>query len=403
MFVDLNYEPSRDDLVCTFYLEPKGISIEEAAESLAGESSIGTWTEVKTLKENIKRLAAKVFSIEGNIVKVAYPSELFEEGNMPQILSGIAGNIFGLKTIENLRLVDVEFPESLVKSFKGPKFGIDGIRKMFKIYDRPLIGTIVKPKVGLSAKEHAEVAYEAWVNGVDIVKDDENLADMKFNRFEERLKETLKAKERAENETGEKKGYLINVTASALKMIERAKLVEEHGNEYIMIDIITSGFSALQALRELDLNLAIHAHRAGHAAFTRKKKHGISMKVVAKISRIIGVDQLHIGTFGVGKMKGSPEEDREYQKALTEELFGIKKVLPVASGGLHPRVVPELIKKAGIDIVVQAGGGIHGHLRGTAGGAKAMRAAVEAAASGISLEEAAKKSEDLRIALEQWK
>ncbi|MCS7109837.1 MAG: RuBisCO large subunit C-terminal-like domain-containing protein, partial [Candidatus Micrarchaeota archaeon] len=178
--------------------------MERAAGAVAAESSIGTWIEVETEKQYMKDLAAKVFEIKGSLVKIAYPIELFEGGNVPNILSSIAGNIFGMKEVKNLRLNDVFLPERLLKSFRGPKYGIAGIRKLLKIKDRPLVGTIIKPKLGLRVKDHAKVAYEAWVGGIDIVKDDENLASQSFNRFEERLKATFRMKEKAEMETGEK-------------------------------------------------------------------------------------------------------------------------------------------------------------------------------------------------------
>lgn len=401
-FVDLKYKAQENDVICEFYVEPEGISIEEAAGGIAAESSIGTWTELTTEKEYVRELAARVFEINGNSVKIAYPLELFEYGNMPNILSSVAGNIFGLKTIKNLRLNNVSFPSELIKSFKGPKFGIGGIRKLFKVYDRPFVGTIIKPKLGLRTEDHARVAYEAWVGGCDIVKDDENLSGQKFNQFEDRVAKTLESRDKAEDETGEKKVYMVNVTAETMEMLRRAEFVLAQGGEYIMVDILTCGFSALQTLREKDFNLVIHGHRAGHAAFTKDPKHGISMRVIAKIARIIGVDQLHVGTV-VGKMRETEEEVRENIEALKTQWNGLKPCLPVASGGLHPRMVPALIKFFGKDFVIQAGGGIHGHKEGTSAGAKAMRQAVDATLKGIALEEHAKINKELKKALQIWR
>jgi len=102
---------------------------------------------------------------------------------MPNILSSVAGNVFGLRALKNLRLSDIHLPTKLVRSFKGPKYGVNGIRKLLKIQDRPLVGTIIKPKLGLNTKDHAEVAYEAWVGGCDIVKDDENLSSQRSIHF----------------------------------------------------------------------------------------------------------------------------------------------------------------------------------------------------------------------------
>jgi ribulose-bisphosphate carboxylase large chain len=415
-YIDLKYEPDKNDLVCLFRIEPeKGISIKKAAEDVAAESSIGTWTEVKTMTPRIRKLRAKVFEIKGKLVKIAYPLELFEQGNMPQILSSIAGNIFGMKAVKNLRLEDVDWPEELVKSFKGPLHGIKGVRKLLKIPKRPLCGTIIKPKLGLDETEHAKVAYEAWLGGIDIVKDDENLSNLSFNNFSKRIIETLKMRDKAEKETGERKVYMPNITAETDAMLERANFVKEAGGEYVMVDIISTGWSALQNLRNAndDLKLVLHAHRAGHATFTRNKRHGISMVVIGDITRLIGLDQLHIGTI-IGKMEGVKEEIltieeeiekkiiKEHGHCLAEDWLNIKPVFAVCSGGLHPGSVPFLVKELGNDIIIQAGGGIHGHRLGTIAGAKAMRQAIDATLNNISLKDYSKKHKELKIALQQW-
>ncbi len=401
-FVDLKYKSSETDLVCTFRVEPDGISLKEAAGGVAAESSIGTWTELTTVKPYVERLAARVFSIEGNVVKIAYPVELFEAGNMPNILSSVAGNVFGLKALANLRLNDIQFPSKLLKGFKGPRFGVMGIRSLLKIRDRPLVGTIIKPKLGLKTVDHAQVAYDAWVGGCDIVKDDENLSSQKFNPFGDRVIKTLEMRDKAEAETGERKVYMVNITAETQTMLKRAEFVVAHGGEYVMVDILTCGFSALQTLRDQNFNVVIHAHRAGHAAFTKNPKHGIAMRPIAKIARIIGVDQLHVGTV-VGKMSEAKKDVLANVEALKMPMDGLKQVLPVASGGLHPRLIPALIETFGKDFVIQAGGGIHGHRNGTTAGAKAMRQAVDAVLEGKTLEEYAESHVELKDALEHWK
>jgi ribulose-bisphosphate carboxylase large chain len=401
-FVDLKYEPAETDLICTFQVEPEGISLKEAAGGVAAESSIGTWTELTTAEPYMARLAAHVFSIEGNVVKIAYPVELFERDNMPNILSSVAGNVFGLKALKNLRFNDVEFPVELLKGFKGPKFGIRGVRELLRVFERPLVGTIIKPKLGLKTADHARVAYEAWAGGCDVVKDDENLSGQGFNPFEERVVKTLESRDRAEEETGERKVYMVNVTAETETMLKRAEFVLDHGGRYVMVDILTCGFSALQTLRDQNFKLVIHAHRAGHAAFTKNPKHGISMRVIAKMARVIGVDQLHVGTV-VGKMSETRKEVLENIEACKMPMGELKRVLPVASGGLHPKLVPALMETFGKDFVIQAGGGIHGHSDGTFAGATAMRQAVDAVLEGKTLEEFAENREELRKALELWR
>jgi len=309
--------------------------------------------------------------------------------------------VFGLEDVANLRLNDITFPKELISSFKGPRYGIKGVREITGVHGRPLVGTIVKPKLGLVVKDHARVAYESWLGGCDVVKDDENLSSQKFNPFEDRVTETLAARDRAESETGEKKVYLINVTAELEVMKERAQFVQDAGGRYMMIDILTTGWSSLQTMRDAGFDLIIHAHRAGHAAYTRSHVHGINMVVLARVSRLLGVDQLHVGT-AVGKMAETREEVLANKEACVESMGGIKPVLPVASGGLHPGMVPKLVEYFGNDVVIQAGGGIHGHPDGTVKGSAALRQAVDAAGAGITLEEYAKTYGELAKGLTQW-
>jgi len=415
-FVDTGYKPSKDDLIALFRVVPaKGICMPEVVGRIASESSIGTWTKLTTMTTEKRRLMAKAFYIKRPWVKVAYPVELFEGGNMPQVLSSIAGNIFGMKAIENLRLEDVTFPPPLVKSFPGPQFGIAGVRKIFGVKDRPLTVSVPKPKVGMTSQEHAEAGYEAWMGGLDLLKDDENLSSQSFNQFERRARLSFRMRNRAEKKTGERKSYLINVTAETKEMLRRAKLVKSLGGEYVMVDILTAGWAAVQTLREEcgELGLAIHAHRAFHAAFTRNPKHGMSMLLVAKVARLQGVDQMHVGTV-VGKLESPKEEVLALKEGMTsnwiegagsvlpQDWCGIKPVFPVSSGGLHPGLVPEVIKLLGKDILIQIGGGIWGHPDGGRAGAKALRQAIEATLDGISLDEYAETHQELRRALETW-
>ncbi len=421
-YIDLKYKPNSKDLVTEYYVEPaRGLTLKKACQHLAGESSIGTWTEIATMNKNIaKRLKPHVFYVNPltKYVKIAYPYELFEAGNMPEIWSSIAGNVFGMKAINNLRLMDIHFPKIIMKKFKGPKYGIQGIRKMLKVPKRPLVGTIVKPKVGLTATQHAKVAYESWMGGLDVVKDDENLSSMTFNNFKTRVKATLKLRDKAEHETGERKMYMANVTAETDEMKKRADYIKAHGGEYFMIDILTVGWAALQTMRNYDnkLNMVMHAHRAMHGAITRNPKHGISMMTIAKTARLIGIDQLHIGAI-VGKMEGSAKEvyhigegiekaishsHKGPTHALEQHWFGKKPVFAVCSGGMYPGVIPPLMKIMGNNIIIQAGGGCHGHPDGTRAGGKAIRQAVDATLNGKTLHEASKQYPELRKAVKLW-
>ena len=411
-FIDQGYKPTSNDLVCLFKVTPNEMSINEAVNNVALESSVGTWTPVSSSQKYVNRLGAKVFAISGDWAKIAYPQELFEEGSVSNILSSIAGNVFGMKAIKGLRLEDIKFPSKLLKSFPGPRFGIGGYRKILKVKNRPLVGTIVKPKLGLKTKDHAKVAYDSWVGGCDLVKDDENLASQKFNPFDKRAAKTLEMCDKASEETGEKKGYLINVTSESMTMLRRADLVKELGGKFVMHDIITAGFASLETLRQ-NCKLGIHAHRAMHGAFTENPNHGLSMMCVADFARMAGVDSLHIGT-GIGKMKGGKREVGEIsdeiemkrvsktKHRLAQDWNGLKPVFSVCSGGIYPGHIPYLMKNFGKDIIIQAGGGVHGHPDGTRVGSIAMRQAVDATMEGETLEQYGKSHSELMDAMEYW-
>jgi ribulose-bisphosphate carboxylase large chain len=364
----------------------------------------------------MKKLMATAYKIEGNLVHVAYPLDLWEKGSVPQLLSGIAGNIFGMKALKNLKLIDVSLPQEYLRGFKGPTVGIQGLRKYFKVYDRPLIGAVPKPKVGFTAEEHAKIGFETWMGGFDLVKDDENLTSQSFNNFYKRVVLMTKLRDKAEKLTGEKKDALLNITGETEEMKRRAKFLHNHGWKYAMIDVVTCGSASVQTLRETltDYNMAIHAHRAMHASFDRNPKHGMSMQFIAKIMKLIGVDQIHSGT-AVGKLVGSREEVKSIASILRDKHINAKKGLlmeqswgnfkpafPVSSGGLHPGLIPDELEIYGKDIVLLVSGGIHGHPRGTRAGAMASMQAIEATKKKISLEEYAKNHLELREALGKW-
>ncbi len=402
-FIDLDHKPGKDDLICVFRIEPNGISLEEAAGRVASESSVGTWTTLSTIPDRIEKIKARVFEIQRNTAKISYPLELFEEGNIPQLLSSIAGNVFGMRALRKLRLEDIIISERYAESFPGPVHGIDGVRKFMKIKNRPLTATVPKPKVGFNADEYAKIAEDTLRGGIDLLKDDENLTSQSFIRFEKRLEKVMKVIERVEHETGEHKSYMVNITAETEEMKRRLRSVADYGNRYVMVDIITSGWSSLQTIRNLarDFEIAIHAHRAMHGAFTKLPDHGISIKVITKLSRLAGVDNMHVGT-GVGKMSGKAEEVTELARICRGDMFGFKRVFPVSSGGLHPGLVPEIISLFGTDVIIQAGGGIHGHPEGSEAGARALRQAIDVTLEGISLEDGAENYRELSLALKKW-
>jgi ribulose-bisphosphate carboxylase large chain len=202
--------------------------------------------------------------------------------------------------------------------------------------------------------------------------------------------------DRAKEETGKNCLYAVNVTSE--EIIDTAQLATDNGANCLMIDVITNGFPALRALKTF--SLPIHVHRTMHAVITRNKKHGISMLVLSRLVRLGGGDQLHVGC-AKGKMEKDAEVLKNY-KALRGEWFGLRASFPVCSGGIHPALVESNLKALGTDVVIQAGGGIHGHPLGTTAGAKAMMQAVDAFMPGVSAIEYTRDHKELRLALEKW-
>jgi len=386
------------EVVTKYYVETK-LPIEKAAEAIAAEQSTGTWTEVEREKL-ASDLSARVIRAEGNFADVGFPEELFEPGNIPQYLSVIAGNLFGLGSIQKVRLLDVVFTENLIKAHPGPRFGIEEARKILGVENRPLAGTIIKPKVGLNPKDTAEVASQAVMGGLDLVKDDETLTNQSFCPMTERLDAVMAGLDKVENETGKKAFYAVNVTCAGDQILERAETAIDHGANMVMIDVLTSGFSALETLSR-NVNVPIHVHRTMHGALTRYQGHGISMVPISKLVRMAGGTNLHTGSY-LGKMAGDTGEIDQCRDSLRDEWYGLRRVFPVASGGLHPGNVRANLEGYGVDCIVQAGGGVHGHPQGTTAGSKALVQAVEAWINGVSAEEYAKDHEELKTALAFW-
>lgn len=427
-YVDKEYEPDFSiDAVAVFRIKPaEGFSIEDVAGAVAAESSTGTWTTLYNWYDGkrVEKLSAKAYDFhsmgDGSwIVKIAYPIELFEDHNLPGLLASIAGNVFGMRRVEGLRLEDIYLPEKFLKDFKGPEKGKDGVKKIFGVENRPIVGTVPKPKVGYSPEEVERLAYELLRGGMDYIKDDENLTSPDYCKFDDRANRIMKVIEKVEKETGEKKAWFANITSDIREMEKRLKLVAELGNPYVMVDVVVTGWGALEYIRDLaaDHGLAVHGHRAMHAAFTRNPHHGISMFVLAKLYRIIGIDQLHIGTAGAGKLEGGKWEVVQYAKVFSEAIYDpdssdvfhlkqefhhIKPAMPVSSGGLHPGNLEPVIDALGSEIVIQVGGGVLGHPDGALAGARAVKQALDAIMDGVSLEEYAKTHRELARALEKW-
>jgi ribulose-bisphosphate carboxylase large chain len=404
-YMHLNEPVDKDSNVICKYRVTTDLPIEKAAESLAAEQSTGTWTGISTLQDDVfVNYGARITEINGDIVTIAYPEEDFsiEVGGIPQILSVIAGNLFGLEALKGVRLEDVYFPSGIAKKYKGPKFGVEGLRKALGRPDKPLVGTIVKPKIGLSPKDTANYVYEAGSGGLTNSKDDETLVDQRFCPIEDRTKAVAESLDRLKEE-GHLMLHAVNISTNGDKIVQLAEDVQAWGAKQIMIDVITCGFAAVQAVAEdPKIKIPIHVHRTMHGAFTKDPLHGISMLPITKLVRMCGGDALHIGTLGVGKMVGTAKDHDNLDACLGKE-HGYRTVMPVCSGGVYPGIIGDIVKAAGgFDVQIQAGGGVAGHPGGVRKGAEGMSQAVDAAFKGIPAEKYAEDHPELKAALDKW-
>lgn len=428
-------------IVMYLYISPKVRAGETVPQALfraaletTAEETTGTWDpELKTLapeamdadtKANMERLQGKVIGINARtgMVACALPVEGFEPGSLPQLSSVIIGNYTGMTSQANaIRFEDVEIPDAFANSFTGPSLGPEGIwEKLGVPAHTPLMGTIVKPKTGLSPHDWAKCADQAFRGGLDVVKDDENLTNQAYCTFYKRAELVLENLKTMEAETGRKAVYVANVTAGTTdEMIKRATFVRDRGGLCLMIDLFAAGWTALQTLRETFPDMIIHGHRAGHGAQTvvpevevdgrvRTIRHGVAMKVYCLFARLGGVDQLHIGA-PLGKMEAHDRTVRENLEMIDRPLGDIKRCLAINSGGLSPDKFQDVIRLMApggegknMDLVYQAGGGTHAHPLGTFGGAKAMVQARLVAQRDLDLARGLALFYELRLAYRRW-
>ena len=436
---DNDYELKDTDVLALFRVTPQdGVDPIEAAAAVAGESSTATWTVVWTDRltacEAYRAKAYRVQPVPNQTGQyfcwVAYDLDLFEEGSIANLTASIIGNVFSFKPLKACRLEDMRLPVAYVKTFRGPPTGIVVERERLDKFGRPLLGATTKPKLGLSGKNYGRVVYEALKGGLDFSKDDENINSQPFMHWRDRFLYVMEAVNRASAESGEVKGHYLNITAGTMEeMYKRAEFAKELGSVVVMVDLII-GWTAIQSIANWarDNDMILHMHRAGHGTYTRQKSHGISFRVIAKWLRLAGVDHLHAGT-AVGKLEGDPMTVQGYYNVCREtrneidlprglffdqEWAGIRKVMPVASGGIHAGQMHQLLDLFGDDVVLQFGGGTIGHPMGIQAGAAANRVALEAMVLARNeghdirsegpqiLRDAAAWCQPLRAALDTW-
>jgi ribulose-bisphosphate carboxylase large chain len=444
-----------------------GIELEDVASEVAAESSTGSNLKILSATNFAKNLDALVYKIEKekDLVYIAYPWRIFDRvGNVQNILTFIAGNVLGMSEVAMCKLLDVYFPPQMLVQYDGPSYTLDDMRNYLKVFDRPIFGTIIKPKIGLTSSEYAELCYDFWKGGGDFVKNDEPQADQDFCPFDKMVVDVRQAMDRVEEETGQTKVHSFNVSAADLDtMVKRADYivsVMKPGSYAFLVDGIMAGWTAVQTIRRRYPNVFLHFHRAGHGAFTRDENpFGFTVPVLTKFARLAGASGIHTGTAGIGKMAGNKEEDitaavqalrlsakgnyfdqvwseipatdhniqekirdedmlwnsgakgiamaRQFEVAhgqmSKEKDFwrSIDKMVPIISGGLNPVLLAPFLDVIGtIDFITTMGGGVHSHPMGTQAGAKSLLLAYDAWKKGIPVEEYAKDKPILLAAVE---
>lgn len=447
--MDLKDPKNGEYMLAVFHLIPWGkLNIMQAACEVSAESSTGTNFAVQTETAFSKEMNSLVYKLdlEKNLVRIAYPRRLFDRGgNVQNILTYIAGNVFWMKEVKALKLLDVRFPPAMLEQYDGPSYTLDDMRKYLNVYDRPILGTIVKPKMGLTSSEYAEVAYDFRKGGGDFVKNDEPQANQDFCPYDKMVRNVAEAMAKVVKETGKKKVHSFNVSAADYDtMIERCEMIVnswmEKWSYAFLIDGTTAGRMAVQTLRRKYPDVFIHFHRAGHGAFTRPENPiGYSVLVLSKFARLAGASGVHTGTAGVGKMAGTPEEDvtaadniylykaaghlftqsrwqipendqdliekiqEDWHHHLTkddDERRTMNKCCPIVSGGLNPTLLKPFIDvMESVNFITTMGAGCHAHPGGTQKWATALVQACEAYKAGIDIHEYAKDHEELAQAI----
>jgi ribulose-bisphosphate carboxylase large chain len=405
------------------YLIETAIDPMQAAEIMAGEQSSGTFRSVPAETPELKlRAAARIEQLEAlepvmtptlpgamqpkdkqiwqrALVTLSWPLDNIGP-SLPNLITTIAGNLFELQPLSGIRLLDLRLPTAFAERYAGPKFGIQGTRALAGVPERPLIGTIIKPSVGLSAEATGALVTDLCAGGIDFIKDDELQADGPSCPFEDRVKSTMRAVNAAADKTGKKAMVAFNLTGETDEMRRRHDLVRDCGGTCVMVNLTGVGMSGMIDIGR-HTEMPIHAHRAGWGALTRDPLLGWSYPAWSKLWRLAGADHMHVNGFD-NKFTESNESVAASVASLKDPLFGNSPMcaVPVFSSGQTVRQAAATLNAAGSpDVLVTAGGGIIAHPDGVTEGVKAMRQAYDAAMQGVDVDVYAKEYHELTAAL----
>lgn len=410
---------AQEDYVIATYMVAGGASADLVAKSaaLAIEQSSGSWYAVPGETAAIRaKSAAKIIGIYSvpnyeliaqlpkdqpryYVLRCAFPWVNFYD-NIPLMLSSVIGNI---SSMPNLKLLDLEFPDSYLKQFKGPKFGIAGVRKLLNIPVRPIVNNMIKPCTGISPAEGAELFYNAAVGGTDWIKDDELIGGSPaFSPLEQRVKAYMAAAKRADEEKGEKTLFTANITDEVTRLRDNAYRAIEAGANGLLVNVFGVGFSGLRMLAEdPNINVPICAHTCFGGAQTVAPNQGMSTEVAQKLIRLCGAD-ISLNVAPSAKFNALKEKFVRTWQMGYSPMQHIKQTFSLVGGGVTPGMVPYLMENIGNEMVIGVGAGIHAHPMGPKAGAMAFRQSIDATMKGINITEAAKKHPELAAAIKTW-
>jgi ribulose-bisphosphate carboxylase large chain len=333
-------------------------------------------------------------------IVVSWPVENFGF-NLPALVSTVQGNLYELSQFTGLKLLDLELPPGFVSHFRGPKFGEAGCRQLCGVQGRPLIGTIIKPSIGLTPQETAAMVKILAEAGIDFIKDDELLADPPHSPFDERVDAVMRVVNAHADRTGKKVMYAFNVSDELDAMQRHYEKIVASGGTCAMISMNSVGLSGAKKICDLGA-LAIHGHRNGWGMLNRHPLLGIEFPAYQKLWRLAGVDQLHVNGIA-NKFWESDDSVVRSVAACLQAAPGGKPILPVVSSGQWGGQAPETFRRTQtVDLLYMAGGGIMAHPSGPAAGVRSLQKWWEAAVEGLTLEQAAAKYPELNASVEKF-